>query len=110
MIAANDNVRLEYRFMEFLNRLDAFLKEHLDYVFLVLVFLSLAFLIWRLLRRRPPDKPSGPITVVPLTGIFDFMRSPKPSHIREEEPPPLGGPRDDCGSRDDNGDSRSFPT
>lgn len=47
-------VRFEYRFMEFLNWLDVFLKEHLDHVFLVLVFAALALLIWWRIRRRTP--------------------------------------------------------
>lgn len=83
-------VRFEYRFMEVLNRLDVFLKEHLDHVFQVLVFAALALLIWWVIRRRPPDSPGSGKVDLPQTGIFDFMRSPKPRHLRDEPLPPPG--------------------
>lgn len=81
-------VRFEYRFMEFLNQLDVFLKEHLDYVFMALVLAVLALLIWWMIRRRPPDGPGSGKVDTPQTGIFDFMRSPKPKHLRDEPHPP----------------------
>jgi len=95
-------VRFEYRFMEVLNRLDIFLKEHLDHVFLVLVFAALALLICWMIRRRPPNCPGPGKVDMPQTGIFDFMRSPKPGHLRDEPPPPRPG-RFDSGR--DSGDN-----
>lgn len=83
-------VRFEYRFMEFLNRFDVFLKGHLDYVFLMLVFAALALLIWWMIRRRPPNSLGSGKVDLPQTGIFDFMRSPKPSHLRDEQFAPPG--------------------
>ena len=83
--------RFEYRFMEVLNRLDVFLKEHLDYVFLVLVFAALALLIWWMIRRRPPASPGSGKIDTPLAGVFDFMHHPKPRHLRDEPQPPQPG-------------------
>ncbi len=84
-------VRFEYRFMEFLNWLDVFLKEHLDHVFLVLVFAALALLIWWRIRRRTPHGSGSGKVDMPQTGVFDFMQSPKPRHLRDEPPPPRSG-------------------
>ncbi len=84
--AAHD--RFEYRFLESLNRLDIFLKEHLDYVFFVLVFAAVALLIWWMIRHRTPHGPGSGKVDMPQTGIFDFMRGPKPGHLRDEPHPP----------------------
>lgn len=84
-------VRFEYRFMEALNRLDVFLKEHLDYVFMALVFATLALLVWWMVRRRPPNCPGSGKVDTPQTGIFDLMRSPKSGHLRDAPPPPPPG-------------------
>lgn len=83
-------VHFEYRFMEFLNWLDVFLKEHLDYVFLVLVIAALALLIWWMIRRRTPYGPGSGKVDMPQTGVFDFMQSPKLGHLRDEPHPPGG--------------------
>lgn len=86
MTATVAQLRIEYQFMQFLNWLDTYLKERLDYVFLVMVFGALALLLWWRLRRRARVHPGSGKVDMPQTGIFDFLRTPGPMAGREPRP------------------------
>ena len=79
--------RFEYRFFAGLDQLDRFLRDHLDHTLLVLACTALALAVWWMMRRRPTVGNGSGRVDLPLTGIFDFTRSPRPSHLRDEPPP-----------------------
>jgi len=75
--------------MQFLNWLDTFLKERLDYVFLVMVLGALVLLVWWRLRRRARGHPGSGKVDLPQAGIFVFLRTPGPTagHEPQSESP-----------------------
>ena len=94
-----ENIPFEYRVFKVLDWLDIVLKDNLDYVFMVLVYVCIALLIWRVMRRRRPIRPRLP--QIPFVGVIYVMRFPKPSHTKHEEPPPPIGSNDHSQWRDD---------
>jgi len=66
--------------------IDSMIDEHGDYMFMVAVFVSIAFLLWFLTRRRKAPVRDFPVVILPMG------QAPK---REEDQEPPLFGNLDD---------------